>query len=102
MGTAHVASLALLTAGVAVIVVSSLGAMAQKGALDRLHYVTPITSLGAPLVGLSLAVADGWGLSTAEILLTVFLLAAAGPVLEAATGRMVAQERGLVPERSPD
>jgi multisubunit Na+/H+ antiporter MnhG subunit len=94
--------LALLAAGLAVIVGSALGAVTSRGAVTRLHYLTPITSMGGPLLGLSLAIHDGWGLQTAEILFIVFLLGVSGPVLEAATGRMIAQREGLVPVESPE
>jgi multisubunit Na+/H+ antiporter MnhG subunit len=94
--------LALLAAGVSVIVTSAVGAFTSRDAVTRLHYVTPITSMGGPLIGLSLAVQDGWGLETAQILFIVFLLAISGPVLEAATGRMIAQREGLVRPESPE
>ena len=102
MSAAYLASRALLVAGCAVIVVSSLGALTVRQAQNRLHFITPITSLGAPLVGLALAVENGWGETTAQILLTVFLLAVAGPVLEAATGRLAAQQEGVVPRETPE
>ena len=59
MSVGHIIALVLLVAGVAVIVAASLGALCLSEPLDRLHYVTPVTSLGAPLVGVSLAVANG-------------------------------------------
>ena len=102
MSAADVASRSLLVAGVAVTVLSSLGALAFRQVHNRLHFITPITSLGAPLVGLALAIENGWGETTAEILFTVFLLALVGPALEAATGRLAAQQEGWVPRRSPE
>lgn len=92
MSAADVASRALLVAGVAVILASCLAALSFTRVHDRLHYLTPITSLGAPLVGLSLAIENGWGETSAQILLTVFLLAVSGTVLEAATGRVAAEQ----------
>jgi multicomponent Na+:H+ antiporter subunit G len=101
MNTATIVSRLLLAIGVAVIVASALGALGFRQVHNRLHFITPMTSLGAPLVGLALAIENGWGETTAEILFTVFLLAVAGPVLEAATGRLHAQRQGWVPPRSP-
>jgi multisubunit Na+/H+ antiporter MnhG subunit len=99
---AQVVSDVLLGAGVLVAVAAAVGALTMRDVLDRLHFLTPVTSLAAPLVGASLAVANGWGPTTAQILLTVFLLAVAGPVLESATGRTLAQERGVVPAEEPE
>lgn len=101
MSAATVASRVLLVIGVAVIVASALAALAFRRLEDRLHLLAPMTSVGVPLVGLSLAMEDGWGATSAEILLIVLLLAVAGPVLEAATGRVHAQRQGQVPPRSP-
>jgi multicomponent Na+:H+ antiporter subunit G len=92
----------LLAAGVLVASASALGALAVRDVLDRLHFLTPVTSLAGPLVGAALAVENGWGATTAQILLTVVLLAVAGPVLESATGRTLAQNRGLVPAEEPE
>lgn len=101
MTAGYVASRALLIAGVAVIVVSSCAAFSMKHVVNRLHYITPITSLGGPLVGLALAVENGWGLTTAMILFIVFLLALAGPALASATGRLTAQREGLIEREAP-
>ncbi|HVM67017.1 MAG TPA: monovalent cation/H(+) antiporter subunit G, partial [Acidimicrobiales bacterium] len=70
-------------------------------ALPRLHYLTPVTSFGGPLIGLSLAIANGWGLTTAQVLLITFLLVVTGPVLGSATARLIAQGRGIVDEHTP-
>jgi multicomponent Na+:H+ antiporter subunit G len=92
---------ALLAAGVFVVVTSALSMLAFKRVLDRLHLITPITSLGAPLIGLAIAIDNGWGLTTAQVLLIVFFMALAGPVLEAATGRMSAQREGVIESEAP-
>lgn len=94
----HDTALALVALGTAVVVASCLGAMAVRtGVYDRMHFVTPITSLGAPLVAIGLSVQDGLGLTTASLLLVAALLFIAGPVLEAATGRMIAQLEDRLP-----
>lgn len=83
----------LLGAGVLVAVASAIGALVVRDVLDRLHFLSPVTSLAAPLVGVAMAVENGWSATTAGILFTVFLLALSGPVLASATGRLVAQRQ---------
>jgi multisubunit Na+/H+ antiporter MnhG subunit len=102
MSGSHVLALALLAAGAGVVVMSSLEGATSRSPYARLHFLTPITSLGGPLVGLSLAIANGWGLTTGFILLIVALLALTGPVLEAATGRVAAERKGEVRPESPE
>ncbi|HZU72907.1 MAG TPA: monovalent cation/H(+) antiporter subunit G [Acidimicrobiales bacterium] len=101
MSAAVLASRVLLGVGVAIICGSALGALAFRHSQNRLHYITPMTTIGAPMVGLALAIENSWGETTAQILLTVFLLAVTGPVLESATGRLIAQREGWIPRRSP-
>jgi multicomponent Na+:H+ antiporter subunit G len=101
-GAGHDVVLALFWAGIAVVVLSCLGAVTLRRVYNRLHYLTPATSLGAPLIGLALAIENGWGLTTAEDLFIVFLLALTGPILEAATGRMTAQREALIEPESPE
>ncbi|MFC0438249.1 monovalent cation/H(+) antiporter subunit G [Kutzneria buriramensis] len=86
----------LLAAGTLVVVASSVAAVLVRDFYRRLHFLTPVTSIGAPLIGLALAVENGWGLTTAIVLLTVALLAFTAPVLTAAVGRVGAQRDGIV------
>lgn len=97
----YIASRALLFAGVAVVVICALGALAVRRVYKRLHFITPITSVGIPLIGISLSVVNGAGLTTAGILFIVFLLAVSGPIQEIATGRLAGQREGLLREESP-
>lgn len=97
----HGLMLALYAAGLAVVVLASMAALVLRGVLNRLHLLTPVTSVGGPLIGLALAIRDGWSLTTGEIGLTVALLALSGPVLEAATGRVTAQRQGITKQESP-
>jgi multicomponent Na+:H+ antiporter subunit G len=101
MSTANVATDVLLWVGTAITVLSCLGALTFRRVYVRLHYLSPITSIGAPLVGLALAVKNGWGLTTAQDVFIVFLLAITGPVIEVATGRVSAQREGLIEGKSP-
>jgi multisubunit Na+/H+ antiporter MnhG subunit len=86
----------LLAAGTLVVVVSAVAAALVKDFYRRLHFLTPVTSIGGPLIGLALAVENGWGLTTAIVLLTVALLGFTAPVLAAAVGRVGAQRDGIV------
>ncbi|WP_329047834.1 monovalent cation/H(+) antiporter subunit G [Amycolatopsis sp. NBC_01488] len=91
----------LVFAGIAVVVVSALTMLRARTLLNRLHLLAPVTTLGAPLVGLGLALANGWNLGSGAILLTVALLAVTGPVLQSAAGRIEAQRRGAIDEDLP-
>jgi multicomponent Na+:H+ antiporter subunit G len=83
----------LVGAGVLVAVASAIGALVVRDVLDRLHFLSPVTSLAAPLVGAGMAVENGWSLASAGTVFTVFLLALSGPVLGSATGRLVTQRQ---------
>ncbi len=91
----------LLFAGVAVIVVSAWAALWLRGPLVRVHYLAPVTTLGAPLIGISVVFASGWSLSTGLVLLIVFLVSASGPAMTIALARVIAQREGIAPGRSP-
>lgn len=91
----------LLFFGVGVVVASSLAALFLRGVFVRLHFLSPVTSVGAPLIGLALAIENGWGLTTALIVVTVALLGLCGPIVEVATARVVAQREAIVIEESP-
>lgn len=94
----HEVALALVGLGTAVTVAACLGAVVMRTSVfDRMHFITPVTSLGCPLVALGLSVEQGWGLTTASILIVAALLFMAGPVLEAATGRALGQIEGRLP-----
>jgi multisubunit Na+/H+ antiporter MnhG subunit len=97
----HDLMLALYAAGLAVVVLAPLTALRARHVYNRLHFVAPMTSLGAPLIGVALAIQNGWGLTTAQELFITGLLAVTGPVLAAATGRMAAQRDGLIKRGSP-
>jgi multisubunit Na+/H+ antiporter MnhG subunit len=86
----------LVFAGCLVVVFACTGAVLARSLYVRLHYLTPVTSLAGPLIGLGLAVDAGWGLTAGLEALIVALLAATGPILESATGRVVAQREGRV------
>lgn len=100
---AHAVALTLVGLGTAVIVAASVGALrAGTSELVRVHYLTPITSLGAPLVGAGVCVAEGWGLTSGGVILIVGLLFVTGPVLGAATGRLIARDEGVLTTGGPE
>jgi multisubunit Na+/H+ antiporter MnhG subunit len=98
----HDAAVALVVAGTAVIVLSSVGALLARNVYHRLHFTTPITSLGGPLIGIGLAVQNGLGLTTASILFPTFLLVFASPILSAAIARAIAQREGRINSEAPE
>ncbi len=100
---AHDVALALVALGTAVTVAACVSALAMRSSVfDRMHFLTPITSLGCPLVAIGLSVEQGWGLIAASYLLVAGLLFFSGPFLEAAMGRMLGQIEGRIPPSSPE
>jgi multisubunit Na+/H+ antiporter MnhG subunit len=99
----HEVAVAMCCAGVGVAVLSTVGAsLAGRDRYLRLHYLTPVTSVAAPLIGVGLSLENGWSLTTGEILLIVGLLALSGPIAAAATGRLFAQSDGTAKSESPE
>jgi monovalent cation/proton antiporter MnhG/PhaG subunit len=82
----------LIWAGVLVVVLSAVAALALPPVHARLHALSPVTSLGGPLIGVGLALANGLNLTTATVLLIVILLAITGPVLVVAMARVAAEQ----------
>ncbi len=50
----------LLAAGLLVTVASAVGALVMRTVYNRMHFLTPVTSLAGPLLGLALAIENGW------------------------------------------
>jgi multisubunit Na+/H+ antiporter MnhG subunit len=99
----HDVALALVSLGTALVVASAVGALATgPNELRRVHFLAPVTSLGAPIAGAGVCVAEGWGLASCEIALILFVLFVTGPVLSAATGRLIAQEDGILGDTGPE
>lgn len=102
MTALHVAGWALVTAGVLVVVAAACATVVAPGAFARLHLLTVVTSLGAPLTGLGVAALDGVGLAGGLTLVIVFVLALTGPVLGSAIGRAAAQREGRIRRDAPE
>jgi multicomponent Na+:H+ antiporter subunit G len=101
--TAHTIALVLVGLGCVVIALSVVGAVVVvDDVFVKLHFLTPVTSLGAPLVAVGLCVESGQPWVIAELLVIALLLALSGPVLESATARVAAEHRGLVDMEQPE
>lgn len=87
--------------GVAVVVLSAALALPLRQAEDRLHLLAPMTSLGAPLVAVGLALRNGWSLTTLQIVLTGLLILITGPVMASAAARIAAMQKGAIPRETP-
>lgn len=87
--------------GAVVAIVASVGALLAREPLDRLHFVTPVTSLATPIVALGLALREGVTLAAALIGVTALVVALTGPVLSAAVGRVLARDDQLVTTEEP-
>ncbi|GAA5147593.1 hypothetical protein GCM10023321_08640 [Pseudonocardia eucalypti] len=91
--TAQVLVWALLGLAVALVLTCSVRLLVAGDDYARLHLMAPVTSVAGPLVGLAIAVRNGFGLATATALLTVALLVLAGAAVQGAMGRLVAAHR---------
>jgi multisubunit Na+/H+ antiporter MnhG subunit len=89
--------LVLLGLAALTVVLSAVGLLRTPDPLGRLHFLTPVTSVAAPLVGLSYWVDEGMGLAAGLVLLVVGLLALTGPPLSSAIARATAEEEELLP-----
>jgi multicomponent Na+:H+ antiporter subunit G len=92
----HVVVIALLAAGVALVVLSALGVLLVTEPFVRLHFLAPASTLGGPLICLALMLDQGHTRTTAKIGVIAFLIVVVQPAVTAATGRAIAVSRGLV------
>ena len=99
MSAAQLAVWVLLGLAAAVVVLSGIGLLGARDSIPRLHFVTPVTSVAAPLTGVAYAVDQGWGISAGLVLAIVGLVAVTGPPLGAAIGRSAALNEGKLPGR---
>lgn len=98
----HVAAVTCFGVGVGVVVITALAALRARRAADRLHFLTPATALGSPLVGLGLVLENGWSLTSAQIVVTCILIVITGPVLTSSALRLMAQRDRAVSQESPE
>jgi len=89
---APVAAVVLLVLGVLVVAGASVTALRTRDLRTRLHAVTALTSVASPLIGAAVALGSGSVSAALQIALAVVVLAGTGPVLGAATGRLLETE----------
>jgi multicomponent Na+:H+ antiporter subunit G len=99
--TAAVVEVVLLTAGITAVALGCLGLLLARDVFQRLHYLGPASSLGAPLIIAALVTHEGWALSAVKLVLIGVLLVGSGAVTVAAFGRAAAQREGLVETDPP-
>jgi multicomponent Na+:H+ antiporter subunit G len=85
-----------------IILLSAAGALVVRSPLARLHFLSPVTSLAAPVLGVALVLQLGWGIASGLVVFTIGLLAASSPVLESAIARLIGLTEGILPERDAD
>lgn len=95
---------AVITAGVTLIAVSTLGVFRIRYVLNRLHAAAIGDSLGMPLVAAGLAVLYGWSWTSLKLALVVILFWLASPVcshllasLEVSTNEHIEENCQIVP-----
>jgi multisubunit Na+/H+ antiporter MnhG subunit len=101
MDVGSIATVVLLGIAALVVVLSAVGVLAARDTLPRMHFISPVTSVAAPLTAVAYVVDQGVGLAGGLVVAIAVLLAVTGPPLGAAIARLSAAEHGLVPsERS--
>ncbi|MFF7983188.1 cation:proton antiporter [Streptomyces sp. NPDC007901] len=102
MTVRHVCALVLLAAGTGVLLLSAVGLVALPGPFQRLHALTPASTVGVPLVALAMAVETGPGRAALKLLVIAVVVALGGAVTAMAIGRATAQHERLLREDSPE
>lgn len=101
MAAHTIVTLVLLGLAALTVVLSAVGLVRTPAPVARLHFLTPVTSFAAPLVGVAYWVDEGMGLATGLVLLVVGLLALSGPPLASAIARATAEEEELILSEQP-
>jgi multicomponent Na+:H+ antiporter subunit G len=77
----------LLTGAVVIVALCVLGLFTVSDSFDRLHFLSPVTSIGAVLVAAAIVVEEALSTSGVKAILTVGLLLLTSPILSHATAR---------------
>jgi multicomponent Na+:H+ antiporter subunit G len=85
----------LVGAGIAMLVFSAVGVLVVRDPFTRLHFLTPASTLGVPLVCLGVILQEGHSRISLKVAIVAVLLLIGQPAVTASTGRAVAAERGL-------
>ncbi|MFJ8493178.1 cation:proton antiporter [Streptomyces sp. NPDC094038] len=102
MTVRHLCALVLLAAGTGVLLLSAVSLVVLPGPFQRLHALTPASTVGAPLVVLAMAVETGPGRAALKLLVIAVVVALGGAVTAMAIGRATAQHERLLREDSPE
>jgi monovalent cation/proton antiporter MnhG/PhaG subunit len=84
----------LISGGIAVCLLSCLSLVLLPTAYEALHAVTPVTSLGTPLVIAGLAINDATLHGVAKLILIALLIMLSGPAVSVATARAERAQAG--------
>lgn len=87
---------ALLVLGTLAATGASMAALRPLSVYARLHYSSIISSVTGPVIALAVLIAEGPGLTTVTVAVTLLLLALTAPVLSAAIGRLNARTDGRI------
>ncbi|MGW0994281.1 cation:proton antiporter [Streptomyces sp. NPDC002520] len=101
MTVRHGCAVALLALGTGLLLLCAVWLVALPRPYQRLHALSPATSVGGPLVALALAVETGAGRAAVKLLLIGAIVAAGGAVTTMAIGRTTAERDRLVRRDSP-
>ena len=77
----------LLSAAVVIVSLCVLGLFTVSDSFDRLHFLSPVTSIPAVLVAAAIVVEEALSTSGVKAILTVGLLLLTNPILSHATAR---------------
>jgi multicomponent Na+:H+ antiporter subunit G len=79
----------LLGFAVAIVWLSALGTLMMRDPFERLHYMTPVSTLGAMAVAAAIALDGSFSQAGSKALLAALVLSITNPVLSQATARAV-------------
>ncbi len=77
----------LLGVSAAVVLASCIGVLVMPDAYQKLHFVTPVSLIAPPAVGIAILIQSGWSNQTAQAWLVVGFMMVASPFLSHATIR---------------
>ena len=94
-------AIGLLAVGVAVVLSSCIGMAALDDPLDRLHLVTPASTLGVGAVCAAVVVHEGLNASGYSAILLAFAAGVANPLISHAQARVIEVRRRAGAEEPP-
>jgi monovalent cation/proton antiporter MnhG/PhaG subunit len=85
----------LLAVGVGAELIAALGILAMRSPFTRLHFQATASTIGPVAIAIAVIVRFGPSAFALKAVLFAILLAAGGPVMTHALGRLAAVERGV-------